>query len=70
MATSVQRKEPGGSWEHARELLLKMYGYGRRALVYRMLVVAQALPMPVLDKLESVGVHIQDNVYFVGHRKD
>lgn len=70
VARRYQRRAPGGSWDVAREQLLRIYGAQRRPFVHRMLVAAQTLPDAVLLKLEEYSVpnsYIYDNVFFVGH---
>ena len=73
VAVRYRNRATGGSWEVAREQLLKVYGPSRRTFVHRMLVAAQTLSPAVLSMLERHGVpnsYIYDNSYFSGHGRD
>ena len=70
VASRARQKVPGGDWTKTQHALEEVYGRGKRTFCWRMVIAAQTLPPPVLNRLVAAAVpnsYIQENPYFVGH---
>ena len=69
VAERYRARTPGGSWQATQTQLENIFGSRRRMYVYRMVVAAQTLSKPVLDRLAESSLspsHVHENKFFLG----